>query len=107
MFLLHPLKRSIGWLGQLNANHVAGLHLTARQHNPHHTGLADKIALRITPKDCCPQARLELVKLVTGITEPGHFDYCTRANMHKPATSICSCRSSPSSRKSSPSSTSM
>ena len=67
MLLLHPLKRSIGWLGQLNANQVASLHLTTRQHNPHHTGLADEIALVITPKDCCPQARLELVKLVTGI----------------------------------------
>ena len=78
MCILHPLKRSIGWLWQLNANQVANLHLATRQHNPHHTGLADEIALVITPKDGCLQARLELVKLVTGIAEPGHFDHCTR-----------------------------
>ena len=56
MLLLHPLKRSIGWLGQLNANQVAGVHLATCQHNPHHTGLADEIALVITSEDCCLQS---------------------------------------------------
>ena len=70
---------------KLDADRVAGTHLAANHHDPHHAGLANEVAILIAMEHRCQQAGLEVIQLVAGIAQSGDLQDRVTANRQQRA----------------------
>jgi hypothetical protein len=80
-FSLHAFQWDVWLGGKCHPDHVSGSNDPARDHDRHHSGLANNVSFMVLADHMREQAGLEIIDLVTGIAQAGNLDHCIIAEL--------------------------